>query len=269
VKTRRQPDAAALTAYLEGEVTASERASLEGELRDSAELRRTLEQLRNVSTLLGAPAGELESIDLAARVRAAVRRPSRPERARPRRWSMVWLGGLAACIAGALVIAGGPRTLTEFHQKSNGEPPFGGSRWAGIQIYRVAPNATPERLGARIAVGEGLLFGYTNLGAQPFDFLMIFAIDAKNQVRWFYPAYETLGTNPASISIERGRANVPLGELVQHDFAEGPLTVYALFTPRPSSVLEIENWVKQHGRPSGESPVPGGTLQRIEARVSR
>jgi hypothetical protein len=97
---------------------------------------------------------------------------------------------------------------------------------------------------------------------------MIFAVDGANQVRWFYPAYERIGTNPESIAIERGRANVPLGEMVQHDFANGSLSVYALFTNVKANVLQIENWVKEHGTPT-ESPVPGGVLQRVDTQVAR
>ena len=67
----RHLDAARLTAYLEGEVTASERAAIEAELAESAEARRRLGQLRGLKSLLEAPATELETIDLAARVRVA------------------------------------------------------------------------------------------------------------------------------------------------------------------------------------------------------
>jgi hypothetical protein len=120
-----------------------------------------------------------------------------------------------------------------------------------------------------MARNDELLFSYTNLGAQPFDYLMIFAKDADAEVRWFYPAYESAAENPLSIAIARGRANVPLGELVQQEVADGPLALYALFTTRPLSVLEVEAWLKQRGSQANEAPVADGVLQRIEIRVGR
>lgn len=277
MKSGRPSDAALLTAYLEGEVTASERLRIEAQLRDSAEARRTLERLRNVSELLGDPAPELESIDLTARVRAAVRRPAPLPARRARSFAPLWLGGVAACV-GALALFSlqplQPQQLqpeddsSEFHAKSNLGTLSEGNRWAGIQIFRVRGSSAPERLGARMDAGDGLVFSYTNLGAQPFQYLMIFAVDGANQVRWFYPAYERIGTNPESIAIERGRANVPLGEMVQHDFANGSLSVYALFTNVKVNVLQIEDWVKEHGAPA-ESPVRGGVLQRVDTQVAR
>lgn len=272
MKSRRRSDAALLTAYLEGEVTASERASIERELGDSAEARRTLEQLRNVSELLGAPAPELESMDLTSCVRAALRQPA-PLPAKRRGFSLAWLGGVAACVGAlGLIAIRAQRSASEdaeFRSKANVSHGSEGNRWAGIQVFRVGAGGAPERLGTRLAAGDGLLFSYTNLGTQPFRYLMIFAVDGDNQVRWFYPAYEAVGTNPESIAIEPGRANVALGELVQHDFADGALSLYALFTNVPANVLQIEGWLKQHGRSNSESPIEGGLLKRLDLQVAR
>lgn len=272
MKSEPRSNAALLTAYLEGEVTASERAKIEAELNDSAEARRTLEQLRKVSKLLGAPAPELESMDLTARVRAAVRQPAPLPTPRSRRLASLWLG-LAACLGAVALFALNPQQTrnddsSEFHTKANRTAGSEGNRWAGIQIFRVRGGAAPERLGGEMKSGDGLVFSYTNLGEHPFEYLMIFAVDGENQVRWFYPAYESAGTNPESIAIERGHASVALGELLQHDFADGSLSIYALFTNVKANVLQIENWVKQHGAPT-ESPVPDGVLQRIDTRVTR
>src|SRR4051812_5568580 len=97
-----------LAAYLEGEVTASERSAIEVELENSADARRTLEQMRSLTEHLAAPLPELESIDLSSRVRAAVRDrvPVRPARSSSARSLPVWLVGLAAGLAGvALYLA--------------------------------------------------------------------------------------------------------------------------------------------------------------------
>jgi hypothetical protein len=281
MKAQRNADARALSAYLEGEVTASERAAIEVELENSAEARRTLAQIRNLTAQLAAPAPELESIDLAARVRAAVRTPVAFQ-PRKRNRALVCLLGLAACLAAVLLYVNRPSAMhgalaqntatpeaSEFHAKSNGTPLGTGRRWAGIQAYRVVEHGVPEPLQTELTPKDGLLFSYTNLGSRPFDYLMIFAVDSRNDVHWFYPAYEAAGENPESIRIAHGRANVPLGDLVQQDFAAGPLALYALFTRRPFNVSDVEAWVQEHGRPAAESPPPGGSLQRIDTRVAR
>jgi len=277
MKAPPSSDARTLAAYLEGEVTASERAAIEVELANSAEARRKLAQLQKLTEQLAAPSPALEDIDLTARVRAAVRKPvsSPPQR---RHSVSVWLLGLAACLGAALFYSNRQSVLSgataagdanEFHAKSNRPSAGAGRRWAGIQVYRVVEHGVPEPLGAELTPKDGLLFSYTNLGSQPFGYLMVFAVDSRSEVHWFYPAYETKGENPESIPIAQGRANVPLGELVQQDFATGPLALYALFTRGPYNVLDVEAWVKQHGRPAGESPIPGGSLQRIDTRVAR
>jgi len=267
MSARKRPDTAALAAHLEGEVTRSERAAIEDELRDSASARRTLEQLRNLSELLAAPAPELENIDLSSRVRNAVRRVPAPEPRRAGRWLAFAVGGLAACLGCVLFFARRTPDFSEFREKAASAPLITAQRWAGIQAFRVAEHGTPEPLGATMTRSDGLLFSYTNLGPQPFDYLMIFASDAKGEVHWFYPAYEKADQNPASIGISHGRANVPLADLVQQDVEGGPLSVYALFTTRPLNVRDVEAWLKTEPHPTAPPPAAAGLLQRIETRV--
>jgi hypothetical protein len=74
---------------------------------------------------------------------------------------------------------------------------------------------------------------------------MIFAVDAGRSVHWFYPAYERAGTNPASIPIKQGLADVPLPDLIHQDWSPGPLAIHALFSSQPLSVLEVEARIEQ------------------------
>jgi hypothetical protein len=266
--SRRETNARELAAYLEGEVTTSERAAIDSELSSSAQARNTLRQLQKIVDHLAAPAPDLEGIDLEARVRAAMHQPLPAPRTR-RRLLPVWLVGVAACLGGLVLYLARPPEAAEFRAKSNGVLAVPAKRWAGIQIYKAIEHSTPELLGTEISPSDGLLFSYTNLGARPFDYLMIFAVDARGEVSWFYPAHEQVGENPESISIRRERANVPLGEVIRQDFAAGPLSLYALFTRESRKVLEIEAWVKEHGRPLADSVIfgPDEVIERIDARV--
>lgn len=262
-----------LAAYLEGEVTASERAAIQAELEESASARRTLGELEAVTALLAAPAPELEAMDLAGRVQAALRRPSSPRAAtpvKPSSWksrSLALALGLAAALGAALLFVRRPAENAEFRAKSNVSAGVESRRWAGVRAYRVAGPKSPEPLGATLSARDGLVFSYTNLGAHAFGYLMIFGVDANGGVRWFYPAYLSAAENPQSIPIERNRANVALGEVVEQDFAEGPLTLYALFSETRTDVRSIERWVEAHPRGANDPPLTGALLQRIDTRV--
>jgi hypothetical protein len=242
---RSGPTTEALAAYLEGEVSASEAVEIEAALADRLEARQRLEQLREIRRGLARPAPELEGIDLVRAVRRAA--AAAPVSARPRFRAPYWASVLAAgALAAAVVLVARPRAV-EFRAKGRaaGQDDV---RWAGLQAYRVGRSGQPERLGDHLAAGDGLLFSYTNLGPRPFDFLMIFAVDARGEVRWFHPAYERLGVDPASISIRRAEAAVELGEVVRHDVPAGALTVHALFTRRPLHVVEVEAAIQRVGR---------------------
>ncbi|MGC4087580.1 MAG: hypothetical protein QM756_06745 [Polyangiaceae bacterium] len=260
-----QVDARLLAAYLEGEVTGSERGAVEAALADSAPARRTLAQLSELKGSLSQARPDLEQIDLSARVFEALREPL-PERARRGFWGLATLGAAAA----ALCVFGLSRSKledpSEFRARSGDPTAASSARWAGIQVYRVAEPSVPVRLGEHLAAGDGLLFSYTNLGARPFEYLMIFAVDASKNVRWFYPAYENAGTDPKAVRIEAGRAQVSLAELVHQDFQPGPLSIYALFAHQALAVSEVERWA---ARSQGElvSPFAETSLQLIQSQV--
>jgi hypothetical protein len=262
-----------LAAYLEGEVTPSEKASVDAELADSATARRHLAQLEVVRDALAAPIAELETSDLAPQVMQAIEAERALERAGHRRRvnlrAVLLTLGAAACAAAGLVILARPGP-DEFRSKA--AAPAGAldaQRWAGVHAYHVSGSDAPARLGAHLPAGDGLLFGYTNLGPRPFGYLMIFAVDARGAVRWCYPAYERAGDNPTSIPIHTGEAAVPLAEVIHHDLAAGPLEIRALFTMRPLDVAAVEAWLGRHPAPGAPLPWPDALLQVIDTTVDQ
>lgn len=240
-----------LAAYLEGELSASEMHRAEDVLAKDSDARRRLEQLSQIRAALSAPEPELENIDLVAAVHAARRQPARV-RSRQPLWP--WIAGsvTAAAAAAAFVLFfdmdAHRSTDEEFRAKSGIGASPEGRRWTGVQVYQVTAASEPQRLAGGVSRSDGLLFAYTNLGPEPFEYLMLFAIGTNGEVFWFHPSYEHAGMNPSSIRIEKGRAEVPLKEVIEHDFAPGPLSIYALFTRQPMRVLEVEAWLeKQRG----------------------
>lgn len=270
-----------LAAYVDGDVTPSQASAVARAIEESPELRRRADDLRRITATLSGPVADLESLDVAASVRAATAAidRQRSEQARSprlpwfRRWSLVGFAATAALAIGLLVVrpanhgAGTDDDAAGVRAKSaSAAAASAPERWAGIGVYRVTGGGPPERMGERISRDDGLLFTYTNLGARPFAYLMIFAVDGSGQVRWFYPAYQQAGTNPASISIQ-ANANVPLAEVVRHPFAAGPATFQALFSRRPLRVEEVEAWLARRPPANGAAPWPETYRQIVMTSV--
>jgi hypothetical protein len=231
------PSVAELAAYMEGELGASDRAEVAAELAASPALRARLERLRALREGLSTPGPALERMDLTSGVRDAIRRGARAPQRRPRR--MLWASGsLLAVAAGvALAIHGVSTQDSEFRAKSARSQR---ASWAGFQAYRVPRAGAPEPLGKRLGKDDGLAFSYTNLGPAPFSYLLIFARDARGELRWFEPAYEHAGSDPTSLPIAKGANRQPIPEVISQDFAPGPLEIHAVFSPRPVRVLDVE-----------------------------
>jgi hypothetical protein len=263
---RSNLDTQKLAAYLQGEVTASEERAIDGALRGDASARKRLEELRQVCDGLTAPIPELERLDLAKRVRARLAEPEPSSSKRGRPW--MWTLSAAAALAGALFVGLAPQPAdSEFRAKSGGVA-TDGSRWAGVQIHRVSDTGKSERLKDRLTARDGLVFSYSNLGPAPFDYLMIFAVDARGKVSWYYPAYERHGTDPSAVPIGKSASESRLPDLVRHDHAPGPLAIYGLFAKHPVRVSEVEAWLDAHGaRIASAPPLAETSLHVVEVRV--
>jgi hypothetical protein len=89
---------------------------------------------------------------------------------------------------------------------------------------------------------DGVLVAYSNPSTD-LGFLMVFGVDSRGGIHWYYPGYEHLGENPAAVPIRTGALGVELGEEVRHDLPVGELRMFSLFLPQPRHVLEIESLV--------------------------
>jgi hypothetical protein len=270
-----RPRAWKLAAYLDGALEPADTAAVTRYLAGSSDAREQLEQLSGLRSALSNSGAEFDQVDLLPSIRARIREQS-AVRLRPsegllapffrRPAAALFATGLAAtAVCLGLAFAPRERPAHDFRAKSAGQAIDSG-RWAGVQAYRVRAG-TPERLGETLAASDGLLFSYTNLGKEPLASLMIFALDSSGEVHWFHPAYEREGTNPASISIQKGAAQVPLAELIEDRFPSGPLTIHALFSNEPLRVLEVEGWLKRDPRTNLAARVPGSVDQVLTTRI--
>jgi len=202
---------------------------------DSRRAQARLAELRAMTDELGRPPGWVGSVDLTAAVDRQIRSGAATPAREPRR-ALWWTAGAAtaAAVAVALVIAPW-RSGEPAEPRAKGGAATDPDRWVGVQLR----TAGGEPIAERVPRGE-LAISYSNLGPRPYSHLMVFAVDAAGEVRWFYPAYEEAGSNPTAIAIEPGVADRMLPDAVEHAFPPGGVVVCGLFLRRAATVREIE-----------------------------
>lgn len=151
----------------------------------------------------------------------------------PRRLPMAPLAVAALVVAlGGLVFRfAGDRT------SEAGYSARGSSLSASVFAFRLRDGQT-EPLANTARVGDELAFSYVNPGGA--KRLMIFAVDSAGQVFWFHPAWVDVHDNPVAVPIRTSTKPVELNEAVRQPFAQGPLTIRALFTDDALTVKQVE-----------------------------
>ncbi len=263
---------AQLVRYVQGEMTRSESEEAERLIADSRRAQERVAELHAMMEELRRPPEWAASVDLVAEVGARAARGDAAAQTQKtgRRWAA---GGAVAVIAASAAIAlvarpdpgsepGGASATGAMQPgalRPKGAAAGDPDRWVGIQLARARGDATEAvAAGARLEAGE-LQVSYTNLGPQPYAFLMVFAVDASREVRWLYPAHERAGTDPAAIPIAAGVADLVLPDLIEHDFARGRLVVCGLFLRQALRVGQIEAAL------GGRQPEPGQRLPVAES----
>ncbi len=251
-----------LVAYVDGELSAAEKAEVEALLAGSPAARQQLASYRNITAALGASEPDLETIDLVSAVRRQTTQPA-PSRSPARMWRIpAFAGALAACAVLIVVVTNLAR---QDEVRTKGVAAVSSQRWAGVRLFHVAGSAAAAPVNTVVGRHDGVLVSYTNLGPAPFDYLMVFAVDADQQVRWLYPAWERASEDPQGIPVRKGVAEVELPTLIRPGWVVGPLTVHALFTRQPIGVHEVE---AQLARPKGPLQLAESAQQTFTLTVT-
>jgi hypothetical protein len=159
-----------------------------------------------------------------------------PAAKRERRHRPAWLLSLvlaAATAAAVVALVALPRAEDPVARgpAATGLPP-------SLHLFRVVGAGT-EPVSARIHAGDGLLFAYSNPGER-YSHLMVFAVDERGQVYWYYPAYQRVGDDPEAVPIEGRHTGVELREVIRQPLPPGRVRVYALFLGGPAPVSAVE-----------------------------
>ncbi|MBS2011677.1 MAG: hypothetical protein JST00_02090 [Deltaproteobacteria bacterium] len=161
---------------------------------------------------------------------------------------------LAAAAAAVLVVHGLPRREAP---ESLGFTARGGAPSAQVgegpevTVYRrsaSSADASAERAGASIRRSDELAFAYRNPGAK--RYLMIYGVDDRRRVYWYYPVWTDPAANPSSIEVERADAARQLPDAVRHELEGRELEIHALFTDSPLDVRSVEAKVASGAPPA-------------------
>lgn len=114
----------------------------------------------------------------------------------------------------------------------------------GLDIVTTTSAGTvlvPVNENVRALPSAHLLVSYATIGATRPVHLLCYAIDARGEIHWLYPAFEDASSDPPSAVLLPGRATTAMPtEAALEDMPAGPLRVFALLSPEPMHVSDIE-----------------------------
>jgi hypothetical protein len=228
-----------LTRLLDGELTENRAARLRAHAAActgcAAELlarERLVDRIRAPLPGLpseGALAAVMSRLDAAD---AAVRAPPPP------RLTRGWMG-LAAAAAALLVAV----QLLPVRREDGFAARGAGVEWIqkiGVELW--ALQGQPRRLasGDNLARGVAVVASYSNVDPDT-AWLLAFAIDARGEVHWLYPAYLDAARDPGAVPLQGAVVQRALPEsVVLEEVPDGALRFVTVVSREPHRVSEIE-----------------------------
>jgi hypothetical protein len=165
--------------------------------------------------------------------------------ASPPRWKPVLAGVLGLAVAAAAV-ALVPATYLRRDDPSRftargGPVQASLARDVGVTVYRYGSRLEPLEGGGKVTAQTAYAVSFRNLRADGSAYLAVFAQDAAGEVHWIEPTWLDLAQDPASESLPHAdQEAAPRTSVVLDHPAVGPMHVFALVTPGPAHVSEIE-----------------------------
>lgn len=229
-------DAAVLVAHVDGCARCAARKRALGALIDDVAVAPAFDVAAHVDAVMAA-------------VDAAPQPDVRADDAPARSWKFraLALGGGAIALAAGLLLAVSPITHPEGTLTARG----GAASTSVGRLVGVTIRTTPHDVALAGADDGGLVaevtpdtryfVTYRNSGDVSVH-LLAFAVDARGDVHWLYPAYDAPGSNPSSVVLgaTSGR-ELPMSTMVAFDdVALGPLTFVTILSRAPMSVADVE-----------------------------
>ena len=128
------------------------------------------------------------------------------------------------------------------------------------------PLTRPLATGERLHPGDGIAVSARNGNPRTPVYLMVFAVDAKNEVHWIVPAWSNAAQNPRSALLPPGGALPGPAGRTPDAPAPGKLRVLTLLSRTALDVRTIEDRLR------GGQPLVTGEdrhLQAVEVEMAR
>jgi hypothetical protein len=238
------PGEAELLGFVDGDLPPERADRIAAHLAACASCAEKVTTLRDLIDDVRAPVPGV-NVDLGDHVADVMRLLDAPVAAQPalRRWLPLAAGGvaLAASIAVVVALRGSDDEMRgRFTARGSGAE-ASLSRDIGVQLYAKDAELRPLHAGSRIRAGTALTAGLRNLGKER-AYLLLFAVDARNEVHWIAPEFTLPSENPEAVGVLPARDESLLPSAVAFDdLSPGALRVVALISPRPLRVSEIES----------------------------
>jgi hypothetical protein len=139
---------------------------------------------------------------------------------------------------GSTVIA--PRAPTQVPEYAPRGGPPGTS--AALQIYEVPRQGKAYLADGKINSRRELAFTYVN--PRGYKKLLVFGIDDRGSVFWFYPEWTRASENPEAVSIKPSIVPQELEAAIRHELRGHQLRVVGLFTDEALTVRDVEERVR-------------------------
>jgi hypothetical protein len=238
------PSEAELLRFVDADLPPEQTSRLTAHLTGCTSCSENVTTLRELIDDVRAPVSGA-NVDLGDHVAEVMRRLDAPVVARPaaRRWLSLSVGGVALAASVAVMFAlRGPEQTTHGHFAARGSGAEASlSRDVGVQLYVKDGTLRPLQAGGRIRAGTALTAGLRNLGKESV-YLLLFAVDARNEIHWIAPEFTRPGQDPSAVDVSPTRDERLLPSAVAFDdLSPGALRVVALISPKPLRVSEIES----------------------------
>jgi hypothetical protein len=231
-----------LTRLLDGELTENRAASLRAHLVTCAACAVALAAQRRLVARIAAPIPDSPSPGALAAVMSRLGGEVPVPTARSPRRVLGMLGGLAAAAALASVgVALLPGRAPDHGAFTARGAVVEWTRKVGVDLWVLERAPRPIAAGDRLVEGTALVASFSNVDSSP-AYLLAFAVDARDDVHWLYPAFVEPGSDPASIRLDPAVVHRALPEsVILEDVSPGPLRFFLVVTREPLPVSSIES----------------------------